>query len=89
MLVERGNTLDHLKDLETVKDLVYLGSQLSKDGDLEKEIMRRIPLVCTALTILANLCKQKEISCNINIRLCDLLHFRCFICMETQTTKAR
>ena len=47
--------------METVTDLIFLGSKVSTDGDCSHEIKRRLLLGRKAMTILDSLLKSRDI----------------------------
>ena len=48
---------------ETVRDVIFLGSKITADGDCSHEIKRRLPLGRKAMTNLDSVFKSRDIIC--------------------------
>ena len=55
--------------VETVADLIFLGSKITADGDCSHEVKRRLLLGRKAMTNLDNLLKSRDITLPTNVRL--------------------
>ena len=61
--------------VETVTDLILLGSKITADGDCSPEIKRCLLLGTKVMTNLINLLKSKDISLPTNVRLVEAMVF--------------
>ena len=48
--------------METVRDFIFLGSKVTADGDCSREIKRRLLLGKKAMTNLASILKNRDIT---------------------------
>ena len=55
--------------LETVTDLIFLGSKITADGDCSHEIKRRLLLGRTVMTNLDSVLKSRDITLPTNIHV--------------------
>ena len=55
--------------VETVTDFIFLGSQITADGDCSHEIKRRLVLGRKVMTNLDSIFKSRDITLPTNIRL--------------------
>ena len=55
--------------LEEVQDFKYLGSFISSDGNIDKEVAARIGLAAHAFKSLCNVWKSKTLSTKIKLRI--------------------
>ena len=51
--------------VETVSDFIFLGSQITADGDCSHEIKRRLLLGRKVMTNLDNICKAETLLCQV------------------------
>ena len=63
------------KTMETVTDLIFLGSNLSADGDWSHEIKRRLLLGGKVMTNLDNILKYREITLPTKVHLVKAMVF--------------
>ena len=61
--------------LETVRDFIFLGSQIIADGDCSHEIKRCLLLGRTAMTNLDSILKNRDIALPIKVRLVKAMVF--------------
>ena len=61
--------------VETVTDLIFLGSKITADGDCSHEIKRRLVLGRKALTNLGSILKSKDITKPTNVHLVKAMAF--------------
>ena len=61
--------------VERVSDLIFLGSQITADGDCSHEIKRRLLLVRKVMTNLESILKSKDISLPTKVRLVKAMVF--------------
>ena len=55
--------------VETVADFIFLGSEITADGDYNHEIKRRLLLGRKIMTNLDSILKSRDITLSINVRL--------------------
>ena len=55
--------------METVRDFIFLGSNITADGDCSHEIKRLLPLGRKAMTNLDSLLKSRDITLLTNVHL--------------------
>ena len=53
----------HGENMETVKDIIFLGFKITEDGDCSHEIRRYVPLGRKAMTNLNNILKTETSLC--------------------------
>ena len=63
------------KTVETVADFIFLGSNMTADGDCSHEIKRRLQLGRKAVTNLENILKSREITMSTKVRLVKAMVF--------------
>ena len=61
--------------METVTDIIFLGSKMTADGDCSHEIKRHLLLGRTAMTNLDNILKSRDITFLTKIRLVKAMVF--------------
>ena len=61
--------------VETVADLIFLGSKITADGDCSHEIKRRLLLGRKVLTILDSLLKSRDITLPTKVHLVKAMVF--------------
>ena len=61
--------------METVKDLIFLGSKITADGDCSYEIKRRFLLGRKAMTKLDSILKSRDITLPTKVRLVKVMVF--------------
>ena len=61
--------------VETVSDFIFLGSQITADGDCSHEIKRRLLLRRKAMTNLDSLLKSRDITLPTKVRLVKAIGF--------------
>ena len=61
--------------METVTDLIFLGSKITADGDCSHEIRRRLLLGRKAMTNLESLLKSRDITFPTKVRLVKAMVF--------------
>ena len=61
--------------VETVADLIFLGSQISADGDCSHEIKRCLLLGIKAMTNLDNILKSRDITLPTKVCIVKALGF--------------
>ena len=62
--------------METVADLIFLGSQIIADGDCSHEIKRRLLLGRKAMTNLDSILKSRDITLPTKVHLIKLWFFQ-------------
>ncbi|XP_063389200.1 uncharacterized protein LOC134674985 [Cydia fagiglandana] len=81
---------NELRDLDSVRKFVYLGSQISDDGDCDQEIVRRGQMAKAAVKRLEKIWRNRGINRKTKIKLMHTLIFSIFLyASETWTLKAR
>ena len=60
---------------ETVTDFIFLGSEITADGDCSHEMKRRLFLGRKAITNLSNILKNRDITLPIKVRLVKAMVF--------------
>ena len=74
--------------METVKDFIFLGSQITADGDCSHEIKRRLHLRKKAMTNLDSILKSKDITLQTKVHLVKAMVFPVVMCgCESWTIK--
>ena len=61
--------------VETVPDLIFLGSKITADGDCSHEIKRRLLLERIAMTNLDSILKSRDITFSARVRLVKVMVF--------------
>ena len=61
--------------METVTDLVFLGSKITADGDCTHEIQRRLLIGRKAMTNLDSILKSRDITLPTKVRLVKAIGF--------------
>ena len=61
--------------VETVSDLMFLGSKITADGDFSHEIKRHLPLGRKVMTNLESIFKTRDITLPTNVRLVKAMVF--------------
>ena len=61
--------------VETVSDFIYLGSQITADGDCSHEIKRRLLLGRKIMTNLDSIFKSRDITLQTKVRLVKAMVF--------------
>ena len=61
--------------MKTVRDFIFLGSQITADGDYSHEIKRRLLLGRKAMTNLDSILKSRDIILPIKVRLVKAMVF--------------
>ena len=61
--------------METVTDFIFLGSQITADGDCSHEIKRRLLLGRKAMTNLDSILKNRDITLPTKVRLVKAMGF--------------
>ena len=61
--------------METVTDLIFLGSKITADGDCSHEIKRRLLLGRKAMTNLDSILKNRDITLPTKVRLVKVMVF--------------
>ena len=74
-------------DEETVRDFIFLGSQITTDGDYSHEIKRRLLLGRKAMTKPDNILKSREITLPTNIHLVKAVFSSSYVWMWDWTIK--
>ena len=73
---------------ETVKDFIFLGSQITADGDCSHEIKRRLLLGRKVMTHLDSILKSRDIILSTKVRLAKAMVFPVVMCgCESWTLK--
>ena len=62
-------------DVETVSDLIFLGSKITADGDCSHEIKRRLLLGRKVMTNLDSILKSRDITLSTKVRLVKAMVF--------------
>ena len=74
--------------LETVADFIFLGSQITADGDCSHEIKRRLLLEREVMTNLDSILKSRDITLSTKVHLVKALVFPLVMCgCESWTVK--
>ena len=63
------------KTMETVRDIIFLGSKITADGDCSHEIKRRLLLGRKAMTNLDSILKSRDIILPTKVRLVKAIVF--------------
>ena len=61
--------------MEIVRDFIFLGSQITADGDCSHEIKRRLLLERKVMTNLDSIFKSRDITLPTNVRLVKAMVF--------------
>ena len=64
------------KTMETVTDLIFLGSKITTNGDYSHEIKRHLLLGRKAMTNLDNIVKSRDITLPTKVRLVKAMVFQ-------------
>ena len=67
--------------METVKDFIFLGSEITADGDCSHEIKRHLLLGRKAMTNLDSLLKSRDITLPTKVRLVKAMVFPVYVWM--------
>ena len=62
------------------RDLIFLGSKITADGDCSHEIKRRLLLGRKAMTNLGNILKSRDITLSTKVRLVKTMVFPVVMC---------
>ena len=74
--------------VETVSDFIFLGSQITADGDCSHEIKRHLLLVRKVMTNLDSIFKSRDITLPTKVHLVKAMVFPLVICgCESWTVK--
>ena len=74
--------------METVRDIIFLGSKITADGDHSHEIKRRLLLGRKVMTNLDSIFKSRDITLSTKIRLVKAMVFPVVMCgCESWTIK--
>src|SRR5574337_221817 len=65
----------HGETMETVRDLIFLGSKITADGDCSHEIKRRLLLERKAMTNLESILKSRNITLPTKVHLIKAMVF--------------
>ena len=63
------------ENVETVSDLIFLGSKINADGDSSREIKRHLLLGRKAVTNLDNILKHRDITLPTKVHLVKIMIF--------------
>ena len=63
------------KKMETVADLIFLGSQITADGDCSHEVKRHLLLGRKSMANLDSILKSKDITLPTNVHLVKAMFF--------------
>ena len=74
-IVASGPTTSWQIDGETVGDFIFLGSQITADGDGSHEIKRRLLLGRKVMTNLDNILKSRDITLSTKVHLVKAMVF--------------
>ena len=66
--------------METVKDFIFLGSEITADGDCSHEIKRHLLLGRKAMTNLDSILKSRDISLPTKVHLVKAMVFPVVMC---------
>ena len=69
--------------METVTDFIFLGSQITADGDCRHEIKRRLVLGRKAMTNLDSFLKSRDITLPTKVHLVKAMAFQ-WSCMDVR-----
>ena len=61
--------------METVTDFIFLGSQITADGDCSREIKRHLLLGRKALTNLDNVLKSRDVTLSVKVHIVKAMVF--------------
>ena len=61
--------------METVRDIVFLGSKTTVEGDCSREIKRRLPLGRKAMTNLDSVLKSRDLTLPTKVHLVKAMVF--------------
>ena len=67
-------------DGETMTDFIFLGSNITADGDCSHEIKRYLLLGRKAMTNLDSILKRRDITLSTNVRLVKVMVFLVVMC---------
>ena len=70
--------------VETVSDFLFLGSQITADGDCSHEIKRHLLLGRKVMTNLDNILKSRDITLSTKVHLVKTMVFLVGACMEVR-----
>ena len=66
--------------METGRDFIFLGSEITEDGDYRHEIKRRLPLGRKAMTNLDSILKSRDITLPTKVHLVKAMFFPVVMC---------
>ena len=69
--------------VETVSDLIFLGSKITADGDCSHEIKRRLLLGRKVMTNLDSILKSRDITLSTKVHLVKAMVFQ-WLCMDVR-----
>ena len=72
----------HGETVETVSDFIFLGSQITADGDCSHEIKRRLLLRGKVMTNLDSILKSRDITLPTKVHLVKAMVF--LVCMDVR-----
>ena len=61
--------------METVTDFIFLGSQITADGDCSHEIKRHLLLGRKAMTNLDNVLKSRDVTLSVKVHIVKAMVF--------------
>ena len=74
--------------METVTDFIFLGSQITADGDCSREIKRHLLLGIKAMTNLDNVLKSRDVTLSVKVHIVKAMVFPVVMCgCESWTIK--
>jgi len=74
--------------METVTDFIFLGSQITADGDCSREIKRHLLLGRKAMTNLDNVLKSRDVTLSVKVHIVKAMVFPVVMCgCESWTIK--
>ena len=71
------------KKVETLADLIFLGSKMTADGDCSHEIKRHLPLGRKVMTNLDSILKNRDITLPTKVHLVKAMFFQ-WSCMDVR-----
>ena len=66
--------------METVTDFIFLGSQITADGDCSREIKRHLLLGRKAMTNLDNVLKSRDVTLSVKVHIVKAMVFPVVMC---------
>ena len=74
--------------METVTDFIFLGSQITADGDCSREIKRHLLLGRKAMTNLDNVLNSRDVTLSVKVHIVKAMVFPVVMCgCESWTIK--